>query len=69
MEIAIAVLPGDSLESIVNILSVAKDRNEHAFCIFNGHRLESDNITMDLAFKEVMGCSKEEFDKKIEISK
>lgn len=51
----------DNIESAVYTLLAAKARGEHAWCYFNGHVLCSDNITMDSAYKEVTGYTKEEF--------
>ncbi len=52
-----------NLESAVYTLLAAKARGEHVYCNFNGHRLHSDSVTMDSAYQEVCGCTKEEFDK------
>ena len=64
MEREIQVAPGDNLESVVYTLLAEKAKGKHAFCFFNNHKLHSDTVTMDSAFKEVTGFTKEEFDKK-----
>ena len=64
METKIEVSVGDSLENVVEQLLEAKARGEHVYCDFNGHELHSDNVTMDSAFKEVTGLTKEEHDRR-----
>ncbi|MBQ6323225.1 MAG: hypothetical protein IJI22_00135 [Bacilli bacterium] len=65
MEKKIEIEAGKSLEDVVNILLDAKEKGERAFCEFNGHILHSNDISMDSAFLEVVGCTKAEHDQKI----
>lgn len=53
---------GSSLEDVVSVLLDAKARGESVYCEFEGHKLHSDNITMDSAFLEVTGLDKEDYD-------
>lgn len=48
---------------MVYTLLAAKARKECAYCVFAGHVLHSDNVTMDSAYMEVKGCTKAEYDK------
>ena len=59
----IEIGPSDNLESMVYTLLAAKARKERAYCVFAGHVLHSDNVTMDSAYMEVKGCTKAEYDK------
>ena len=61
-EIEIKVENDDNLESIVYKLLAYKARGKQAYCIFNGVRLDSNSVTMDLAFKNVTGKTKEELE-------
>ena len=63
MEAEVNLLPPDTLEETVKRLLEEKAKGQHVYCLFNGHRLESDNIDMDKAFLEVYGYTKDEFDK------
>lgn len=65
MEREIEVLAGSTLESVVYTLLAAKSRGEHVYCIFNGHKLHSDSVSMDSAYMEVCGYTKEEHDQKM----
>ena len=62
----IDLMPGDNIESAVYTLLAAKARGQHVYCVFNGNVLHSDNVTMDSAYKEVLGCTKEEYNKLME---
>ena len=53
---------GDNLECAVYTLLAAKARGQHVWCEFNGHKLYSDNVTMDSAYLEVTGHTKQEVD-------
>lgn len=64
METRIELQPSDNLESTVYTLLAAKARKEHVYCVFNGHVFHSDTITMDSAFKEVIGITKTEYDQR-----
>lgn len=55
----------DTLESAVYTLLAAKARGQHVWCYFNGHKLYSDNVTMDRVYLEVTGRTKKEFDKQL----
>ena len=57
---------GENIESAVNRLLEAKKQGKHAYCVFNDTYLYSDNVTMDSAYIEICGCTKEEYDKKVE---
>lgn len=55
----------DTLESAVYTLLAAKARGQHVWCYFNGHKLYSDNVTMDSAYLELTGRTKKEFDQQL----
>ena len=55
----------DTLESAVYSLLAAKARGQHVWCYFNGHKLYSDNVTMDRVYLEVTGRTKKEFDQQL----
>ncbi len=55
----------DTLESAVYTLLAAKARSQHVWCYFNGHKLYSDNVTMDRVYLEVTGRTKKEFDQQL----
>jgi len=57
---------GSNLESVVYELMAARARGESVYGVFNGHELYSDTVTMDSAYMEVIGCTKEEYDKRID---
>lgn len=54
--------PGRNVEECVNELLGYKEKGELVFGTFNGHKLYSDTITMDSAYKEITGNTKREFD-------
>ncbi len=56
---------GTNLESAVYQLLAYKARGESVYGEFNGHRLYSDTVTMDSAYIEVVGCTKEEHDRRL----
>lgn len=56
---------GATIEECVNELLYYKSINKLAYGTFNGHLLYSDTVTLDLAFKEITGKTKEEFDNSI----
>lgn len=56
--------PNSNIESVVYELLAAKARGEQVYGEFEGHKLYSDTITMELAYKEIHGCTKEEYEKK-----
>ena len=61
----IELLPGNNLEYAVYTLLAAKARGQHVWCEFNGHKLYSDNVTMDSAYLEVTGRTKKEYDQQL----
>ena len=65
----IKIFPGQTIEEIVKMLQEAKQKGESVFCIFNGHELDSDSITLDSAYKEIIGITKEEFEQRLQEKK
>lgn len=57
---------GSTLDECVNELLEFQKRGESVFIDFNGHKLYSCDVTVDSAYKEVCGKTKEESDKAIE---
>ena len=55
-----------SIDQAVEYLLKAKARGEHVFCDYNGHKLHSDNVTLDSAYVEILGCTKDEYENKQE---
>ena len=51
-----------NLESVVYLLLAYKADGQHVYCDYNGHRLYSETVSMDSAYKEVSGTTKEERD-------
>ena len=51
-----------TLDSVVQLLLAHKANGDHVYCVFNGHRLESDTVTMDSAYMKICGKTKEQFD-------
>ena len=51
-----------NLDSVVQLLLAHKANGDHVYCVFNGHRLESDTVTMDSAYMKICGKTKEQFD-------
>ena len=60
METEIKIGFNDNVESAVYLLLAAKARGEKAFIDFDGHILHSDTVSMDSAFKEILGYTKAE---------
>ena len=56
---------GETLDSAVNKLLKAKEEGRQVFCNFNGVKLYSDNVTIDLAYYEKCGYTKAEYDEKL----
>ena len=54
--------PGRNIEECVNELLRYKEKGKLVFGVFNGHKLYSDTVTMDSAYKEIAGNTKKEFD-------
>lgn len=57
---------GGTLDSVVMKMQEMERRGDHVCTNFNGHMLYSDTVTMDSAYKEVLGCTKAEWDKQME---
>ena len=57
---------GATLEECVNDLLFLKKHGFKAFGIFNGYKLFSDTVTLESAYKEITGYTKEEYVKRIE---
>ena len=53
----------DVAEAVRMLLAYKKD-NLSVYCEFNGHKLYSDTVTMDSAYKKVCGCTKAELDER-----
>lgn len=62
MKKEIRVLPGDNIESVVHTLLAAKAKGESVYAEFNGHKLYSDTVSMDSAYIEITGQTKEDFE-------
>ena len=58
-------IPGN-LDSVVAKMQELEERGCHVATNFNGHMLYSGTVTMDSAYKEVIGCTKAEWDKQRE---
>ena len=56
----IKIVAGTKLENVVNILLAYKENGYHVYCEFNGHRLYSDTVTMESAYLEICGKTKEQ---------
>lgn len=53
--------PGDTIENAVNQLLKHKEKGQLACGNFNGVTLYSDTVTIDKAYKEIIGMTKAEF--------
>jgi Mg2+/Co2+ transporter CorC len=62
----IKFIPGSTVEQAVSILRNHRYNGEIVCGEFNGVMLYSNTVTMDSAYKEITGKSKEEFDKYVE---
>ena len=60
----IEILAGTNLDETVEMLLKMKKQGKSVYCEFNGHKLYSDNVTIDSAYLEVLGTTKEEWVKK-----
>ncbi len=58
--------PGRNIGECVNELLDYKEKGKLVFGTFNGHKLYSDTVTLDNAFKEITGLSKAEYDQREE---
>lgn len=59
----IEIFAGCSIEEVVKKLVECNDKGEFVCACFNGHMLYSDTVTIDLAYLDITGKSKTEFDK------
>ena len=57
----IELYPGMDLDKAIEILLEAKKAGVSVYCEFNGHKLYSNNVTIDSAYLEVTGETKAEF--------
>lgn len=57
---------GSNIESTVYTLLAHKARGESVYCMYNGHRLDSDTISMDSAYLEITGYTKDDYEAKRE---
>lgn len=53
--------PGRNIKECVNELLEYKAKGELVFGVFNGHKLYSDTITMDNAYREITGKTEKEY--------
>ncbi len=61
MEVDIDYRYGNTLDSAIKTLEEYKARGESVYIDFNGHKLYSCDITVDGAYREVLGMTKAEF--------
>lgn len=61
----IQVSIGANLDETIERLLEDKNKGIHTYCIFNDHTLYSDTITVDSAYTEVLGCTREELEREI----
>lgn len=61
----IQVSIGANLDETIERLLEDKNKGIHTYCIFNDHALYSDTITVDSAYIEVLGCTREELEREI----
>ena len=52
----------NNLDDVVNVLLSHQTNGEKVYCVYRGYRLDSENISMDSAYKKVFGISKVEYD-------
>ncbi len=65
MPLLITFAADNNLDDIVNALKVAKNDNVNFFFDFYYHRLYSDSVTLEDAYKEIYNMTKEEYQKMI----
>jgi hypothetical protein len=65
----ITISLGDTLKDAIITLTKAQLNDENVFIDFNGHKLYSADITIDGAYKEVLGMPREEYKKQREEEK
>ena len=63
--IEIDFMVGSTIEECVNELLKYKKSGKLAFGIFSGHKLYSDTVTLDNAYKEITGKTKKEYDEEL----
>lgn len=54
--------PGINIKKCVEILLKYKEKEELVFGVFNGHKLYSDTVTLDTAYKEITGYTCQEYE-------
>ena len=59
----IDIEPWSNLQSVVYLLMAYRANGDHVYCEYNGHKLYSDNISMEAAYIEITGKTKEEYEK------
>ena len=64
MDRIIRVEAGETIEDVVNKLLDYKERGEHVYTYFNGHKLHSDTVSLDSAYLEITGYTQQEFNEK-----
>lgn len=57
---------GINIKKCVEILLRYKERGELVYGVFNGHKLYSDTVTLDDAYKQIVGSTYQEYEKKLE---
>lgn len=60
--VKIEFIPGNTIEQAVDELLSYKQHGKLAYGGFNGVTLHSDTVTMDSAYKKIVGKTKAEFD-------
>ena len=61
----IRICAGESLSDAVEKLLKAKEEGRHVYCTFNGYTLDSDTVTLDSAYIEILGCTKKEHEERM----
>lgn len=54
----------ETLDDAVNRLIQERENGKHVYMEFNGEKLYSDTVTIESAYQQVCGCSKEEYESK-----
>lgn len=60
----IELYAGCSIDDAVATLQKEKEKGRSVYCDFNGHKLFSDNVTIDSAYVQITGMNKAAHDKK-----
>ena len=58
----IKIEKGAILDEVVEELIKERENGKHVFVVFDDVKLYSDNVTLDSAYQDVCGCTKEEYD-------